>query len=275
MRHHHELTREEEKTRHLFKKFQVRHKKTYANNMEENVRYRIFKSNLFKIQQLNDREQGTGKYGITEFADLTLGEYRQRTGLLPHHERHASHENEIRNAPAEIPVVDELPTEFDWRDKGVITQVKNQGNCGSCWAFSVVGNIEGLNAIKTGQLEEYSEQELLDCDTVDKACGGGFMDQAYKALEQLGGLELESEYPYVAKKEKACNFNKTMSHVAVAGAVDLPKNETAMAAWLVKNGPISIGVNANAMQFYRGGISHPWHPLCSKKQLDHGVLIVG
>jgi hypothetical protein len=69
----------------------------------------------------------------------------------------------------------------------------------------------------------------------------GFMDQAYKALEQLGGLELESEYPYVAKKEKTCNFNKTMSHVQVSGAVDLPKNETAMAQWLVENGPISIG----------------------------------
>lgn len=269
-----EETKEEQKVRHTFAKFRMRHSKNYANAMEENIRYRIFKNNLFKIDQLNRHEQGTAKYGITEFADLTLSEYRQITGLLPVHERDNAHENEISHVTAEIPNI-ELPTSFDWREKNAVTEVKNQGNCGSCWAFSVVGNIEGLNAIKTGNLEEFSEQELLDCDTIDKACGGGFMDQAYKALEQLGGLELESDYPYEAKKEPTCNFNKTKSHVAVSGAVDLPKNETAMAQWLVANGPISIGVNANAMQFYRGGVSHPWSPLCSKKQLDHGVLIVG
>lgn len=269
----HRYSKSEDHARHLFDKFKTRHNRTYQSTLEHEMRFRIFKNNLFKIEQLNKYEQGTAKYGITHFADMTSAEYRARTGLvIP---REGDDVNHIRNPMAEIDEHMELPEAFDWRDLGAVSPVKNQGNCGSCWAFSVVGNIEGLHQVKTKQLEEYSEQELLDCDTVDSACNGGFMDDAYKAIEKIGGLELESEYPYLAKKQKTCHFNKTLSHVRVKGAVDLPKNETAMAQFLVANGPISIGLNANAMQFYRGGISHPWKPLCSKKNLDHGVLIVG
>lgn len=259
------------RARHLFEKFKLKHNRTYASTLEHEMRYRIFKNNLFKIEQLNKYEQGTAKYGITHFADMTSAEYRLRTGLVvPTGER-----NHIRNPEAQIDETIQLPESFDWRQLGAVTPVKNQGGCGSCWAFSVTGNIEGLHQIKTKKLEEYSEQELLDCDTVDNACNGGYMDDAYKAIEKLGGLELESEYPYQARKQETCHFNKTMVHVRVQGAVDLPKNETAIAQYLVANGPVSIGLNANAMQFYRGGISHPWRPLCSKKGLDHGVLLVG
>lgn len=96
----------------------------------------------------------------------------------------------------------------------------------------------------------------------------------FRAIEQIGGLEYENEYPYEAKKEQ-CHFNASMSHVKVKGAVDLPKDEKAMAQWLVTNGPISIGLNAAAMQFYHGGVSHPYHFLCRASNIDHGVLIVG
>jgi len=236
--------------------------------MEHSTRLRLFKHNLHIIDELNRLEMGTATYGVTEFCDYTLYEYKQRTGLLRRKD-----DNEIRNSLAEIPDID-LPKSFDWRDKGAVTDVKNQGNCGSCWAFSVTGNIEGLNFIKTGKLEEFSEQELVDCDTVDSGCNGGLPDNAYKAIEQLGGLETESEYPYDAKKSK-CQFDASLARVKVSGAVDLPKNETAMAQYLVANGPLSIGINANAMQFYRGGISHPPRILCRHSSIDHGVLIVG
>ncbi|XP_055628168.1 uncharacterized protein LOC129769737 isoform X2 [Toxorhynchites rutilus septentrionalis] len=258
--------------RHLFEKFKLKHNRTYQSTLEHEMRFRIFKNNLFKIEQLTKYEQGTAKYGITHFADMTTTEYRHRTGLVVRREEDLNH---IPNPIAKIDEHMEIPEAFDWRDLGAVSPVKNQGSCGSCWAFSVVGNIEGLHQIKTKKLEEYSEQELLDCDTVDKACQGGEMDDAYKAIERIGGLELENDYPYLAKKQKTCHFNNTLAHVRVKGAVDLPKNEIAIAKFLVANGPVSIGLNANAMQFYRGGISHPWRVLCSKKSLDHGVLIVG
>ncbi|XP_013098573.1 putative cysteine proteinase CG12163 isoform X2 [Stomoxys calcitrans] len=261
---HHSLS----KVEHLFSKFQVKYKRRYHTNMERQMRLRIFRQNLKIIQDLNENEQGSAKYGITEFADLTSTEYKQRTGMWQRDQAKAA-----LTPKAEIPNI-ELPREFDWRDKGVITPVKNQGQCGSCWAFSVTGNLEGLHAVKTGKLQEYSEQELLDCDTSDSACNGGLPDNAFEAIEKIGGLELESEYPYHARKEQ-CHFDKSRVQVKVKGHVDLPKNETAMAQWLIANGPISIGINANAMQFYRGGVSHPWHMLCSHKNLDHGVLIVG
>ncbi|KAL9897273.1 cathepsin F isoform 2-T2 [Glossina fuscipes fuscipes] len=261
---HHNLN----KVEHLFAKFQIKFKRNYHTTMEKQMRFRIFKQNLQLIEELNRNEQGSAKYGITEFADMTSPEYKQRTGLWQRDPQKAA-----SNPKAEIPNID-LPKEFDWREKGVISPVKNQGNCGSCWAFSVTGNIEGLHAVRTGVLEQYSEQELLDCDTSDSACNGGLPDNAFEAIEKIGGLELESDYPYHARKDQ-CHFNSTKIHVKVKGHVDLPKNETAIAQWLIANGPISIGINANAMQFYRGGVSHPWHILCSSKNLDHGVLIVG
>lgn len=256
----------------LFTAFKNDFGRDYKTSDEELRRYNIFRNNMYLIEQLNKFEQGTAVYGVTDFADLTEDEYFQRTGLS-----RSSFElqNEITNLLADIPDINP-PTQFDWRDKGAVTPVKNQGSCGSCWAFSVTGNIEGLNYVKSGNLLSFSEQELLDCDTVDNACNGGLPDQAYKAIETIGGLELEDQYPYDAQKHKQCAFNQTLSKVRVSGAVDFKKgDEEGMAKWLSENGPISIGINANAMQFYRGGVSHPWKALCNPNGLDHGVLVVG
>ncbi|EDO42751.1 predicted protein [Nematostella vectensis] len=228
---------------------------------------KIFESNMRKAAKMQKMDSGTAQYGPTIFSDLSEEEFRKQK-MMPGWGKPLY---EMKDA--EIPLGD-IPESVDWRDKGVVTPVKNQGSCGSCWAFSTTGNIEGQYAIKTGKLVSLSEQELVDCDTIDKGCEGGLPSNAYKQIEKLGGLESESDYPYKGADSK-CKFNKAEVKVTINSSVVISKDEKEIAAWLAKNGPISIGINANAMQFYMGGIAHPWKIFCNPSSLNHGVLIVG
>merc|ERR1712198_820773 len=230
---------------------------------------------LKAVQFLRESEQGTAEYGATEFSDLTEMEFKQYLGtpLWQRKRQGLADDPDIHWPPAEIPDVD-LPKEFDWRDHGAVTEVKNQGQCGSCWAFSVTGNVEGAYAVKHGKLLDLSEQELVDCDTRDNGCNGGLPENAYKTLLEIGGLETEQDYGYDGEDEQ-CKFNRSRVAARVSGGVEIGQNETQMAQWLIKNGPISVGLNANAMQFYKGGVSHPFKFLCDPSGIDHGVLIVG
>ncbi|XP_046658469.1 uncharacterized protein LOC124352819 isoform X2 [Homalodisca vitripennis] len=257
--------------RDMFEEFKTKYNKVYPDDKEHNRRFRIFRANLKKIQAFQENEQGTAVYGPNMFADLTANEFKQKyLGLKPGPVPKPSSHHMVA---AKIPDIT-LPTDFDWREHNAVTPVKNQGQCGSCWAFSVTGNVEGQWAIKHGKLLSLSEQELVDCDKMDSGCNGGYMTQAYEAIENIGGLETEDEYPYDAHDE-TCKFNETEVAVTVTSSVNITTNETQIAQWLFANGPISIGINANAMQFYMGGVSHPFKFLCNKDQLDHGVLLVG
>ncbi|RWS28459.1 cathepsin L-like protein [Leptotrombidium deliense] len=253
-----------------FNRFIAKYKKQY-NESEYNTRFEIFKDNLKKIDLLNKEEQGTAIYGVTKFADLTEHEFKKwHTGL-----RADLYRNEIHPRPNDTNFMNtQLPQSFDWRSLGAVTDVKDQGFCGSCWAFSTSGNIEGQYAIVNKKLISLSEQELVDCDKYDFGCSGGLMTNAYKTIIEMGGLETESEYPYDGKNEK-CHFNTTAKRVNIDSYVVLPENETQLAQWLTKHGPISIGINAVAMQFYFGGISHPKKWFCDPSSMNHGVLIVG
>ncbi|XP_047508704.1 uncharacterized protein LOC125052076 [Pieris napi] len=255
----------------LFFDFITTYRPEYIDDHTEMAkRFEIFKNNVKTIHELNVNERGTARYAVTRFTDLSYEEFSNKyLGLKPG----LRDQNQIPFRMADIPDV-KIPDKFDWREYGAVTEVKNQGSCGSCWAFSVTGNVEGQWKIKTGELVSLSEQELVDCDKLDEGCNGGLPDNAYRAIEQLGGLEAENDYPYEGVDDK-CLYNKTLSRVHISGALNISSNETDMAKWLTQNGPISIGINANAMQFYVGGVSHPWRMLCSPKNLDHGVLIVG
>ncbi|XP_062051761.1 cathepsin F [Lepus europaeus] len=252
----------------IFKKFVRTYNRTYESKEEAQWRLSVFASNVVRAQKIQSLDRGTAQYGITKFSDLTEEEFRT-IYLNPL----------LRSEPGKKmqlakPVEDPAPPQWDWRSKGAVTDVKDQGMCGSCWAFSVTGNVEGQWFLKRGTLLSLSEQELLDCDKLDKACLGGLPSNAYAAIKNLGGLETEEDYTYQGHMQ-ACNFSAQKAKVYINDSVELSQNEQKLAAWLAKRGPISVAINAFGMQFYRRGIAHPLRPLCSPWLIDHAVLLVG
>ncbi len=223
-------------------------------------------------------------YGVNEFADLSEDEFRsQKLGF----KAGGSFKCKGPNATMPVRAADDS---VDWRAKGAVTPVKNQGGCGSCWAFSTVADIEGSIFVKTGKLVSLSEQDLVDCDTVrprlprrlvmqlifvqvDQGCNGGLMDQAMSTVVAAGGLESEADYPYTGMGGQ-CQFDKSKVAASITSWECLPQgDEKNMAAYVSTHGPLSIAINAGPMQFYLGGIANPL--FCSPSGLDHGVAIVG
>ena len=209
---------------------------------------------------------------MTPFLDLTPEEFSSQYLTLKAEELAAARSKMLRKELGDK--LEDLPESYDWREHGAVTPVKNQGSCGSCWAFSAVANIEGLHQIQSGKLVAFSESELVDCDNVDKGCNGGLMDNAFKWLHENGGLNTEDDYPYEAKKEK-CNIKKDKFRVKIAGFLDISQNEDEIVEQLIKTGPLSVALNATPLQFYFGGIFNPLDALCNPKGLNHGVTIVG
>ncbi|GJT57236.1 peptidase C1A [Tanacetum coccineum] len=169
--------------------------------------------------------------------------------------------------------VKSLPISIDWREKNAVTSVKSQGPCGSCWAFSAVAAVEGINSIRTGKLLTLSEQQLVDCDIEsNKGCNGGLMEPAFKFIKEHGGLASDESYPYVGKREE-CDSKKFGKHsVTLDGQEYLDgKEESLMKA--VANQPISCALDATPdFGFYKSGV---FTGQCGHTNLGHGVAIVG
>merc|ERR1719367_1229417 len=168
------------------------------------------------------------------------------------------------------------PSSVDWVDQGAVSPVKNQGQCGSCWSFSAIGAIEGCYAIANGKasspqgVTQFSEQNLVDCDTTDSGCNGGLMDYAFSFLIKQGGNMKESDYAYHAAR------GTCQSHTIVptlTGYSDVPRNNEQQMENFLANGPVSVAIEAdqNSFQFYNGGV---FTGTCGQN-LDHGVLAVG
>jgi cathepsin F len=259
---------EEEK---LFKEFMQTTAKVYDSEEESIKRFGIFVENLGSIKQAQMADAGATYSHLSPFADWTMEEFGARNTL----KAHLFDKENMAQAP--LLDVSDLPTSFDWREKGAVNPVKNQGGCGSCWAFSTVANIEGVNFLKTQQLLSLSEQELVDCDkkTGDQGCQGGLPSNAFKdMIENKIGLELESTYPYEGSDGR-CKATQASEKVFISNWTMISTDEDQIAAALIKYGPLSIGINAGPMQFYFGGIANPWKIFCNPKSLDHGVAIVG
>uniref|UniRef100_A0A6P7G4E7 Cathepsin L-like proteinase n=1 Tax=Diabrotica virgifera virgifera TaxID=50390 RepID=A0A6P7G4E7_DIAVI len=246
--------------------FKATHNKSY-NVIEEQLRFGVFQENLRKIEEHNTKyENGEETYylAVNQFADWSNAEFKamldsqmaQRPKLLV---------AETFEADSNL----QVPTEVDWRNKKADLGVRNQGSCGSCWAFSAVGAIEGQLAIHKKQHVQLSEQELVDCDTVNEGCNGGLMTDAFNYVKRHG-LAAESKYKYTGKRGSCKNVHKQVS--SLSGFVNLARTETALVNALANVGPISIAVDADTWQHYGGGVFN--NKNCGTA-LNHGILAVG
>jgi len=254
--------------RDLFEIFVREHNKVYASEAEEKYRFGVFQQTLKRIEELNEGETFR-PHGINQFADMTQEEFAAKY-LMPKGQMDLIHARMAQAPLLELPEV-ELPTTFQW-NSSFVTPVKNQEQCGSCWAFSTTENIESVWAIAGNTLVSLSPQQIVDCDKTDAGCNGGNPPTAYEYVIKAGGLELESSYPYTAK-DGTCKAqaSKEVAKISSYSWVTRTKNETAMQVATYGVAPISICVDAITWQTYTSGIITK---NCGTS-LDHCVQIVG
>ncbi|XP_030829120.1 cathepsin L1 [Strongylocentrotus purpuratus] len=251
------------------------HGKRYLSDEEEASRRLIWQKNLDIVIKHNlkyDLGHFTYDLGINQFADLQNEEFvAMMTGFR------VSGTSKAAKGSTFLPPnnVGELPKTVDWRTKGYVTPVKDQGQCGSCWAFSTTGSVEGQHFKATGKLVSLSEQNLVDCSGRDAGCDGGFMDRAFQYIIDAGGIDTEASYPYKAVDGK-CHFKKANVGATVTGYTDVTSgSEKALQKAVAHVGPISVAIDASHMSFqhYKSGVYN--EPGCDSTVLDHGVLAVG
>jgi len=258
---------DEAELRTQFVVWMQRHGKEYESE-EFRLRYQIWKNNYKFVQEFNKKGLGF-EVGMNKFADLSLEEFNSHyKGLiLPEVPQPSNEEVDTSTLPASI----------DWRTKGVVTGVKNQGQCGSCWSFSTTGSLEGAHAINTGKLVSLSEQNLVDCSQAEgnMGCNGGLMDYAFKYVIANGGIDTEASYPYTAM-DGTCHYSSSNCGSTLGSYTDVPSgSESALQQASATIGPVSVGIDAShsSFQLYSSGVYY--EPACSSTSLDHGVLVVG
>jgi len=263
----------------MWQDFKRKHSKSYETDIEDRTRFRIFYTNYLKIENHNrEFEAGRKTYqmAMNHFGDLTHEEFHSQMKCFDI--TLANKSKSALGATRFLPPHNvKIPSEVDWRPQGYVTPVKNQGTCGSCYAFSATGSLEGQHFRKTGQLVSLSEQNLIDCSGRfgNQGCSGGLMTNAFKYIKQNGGIDTEDSYPYEAR-EGSCRYDPDYIGATVSGFTEIqPGNENDLEAAIASVGPVSVAIDANhdGFQFYRSGVYY--EPACSSTQLDHGVLAVG
>lgn len=255
----------------------IKYNLKFSSGAEFIKRLSIFADNLDKFEVHNADATQTYKVGVNQFTHLTYDEFVAAVNIggtrIPNLRRNPSGPQHVAKDRAS------LPTSIDWTTKGAVTDVKNQGNCGSCWSFSTTGALEGAYYNKYGSLKSFSEQQLVSCDTDggDAGCNGGWMDDAFDYVKSQGGICTEADYAYTSgttgKSGTCVTGCSKVSGSAPVSYTDVTAGSVDALMSAVAQQPVSIAIQANqlAFQSYKSGV------LTGKcgQRLDHGVLAVG
>ncbi|XP_042499408.1 vignain-like [Macadamia integrifolia] len=257
----------------LYERWRSHH--TVSQDLSEKLkRFNVFKENVKYILEFNKKDHPY-KLKLNKFGDMTNQEFKSiyAGSKVKHHSM-------LRGLPRGsggfmYKNFKDVPSSIDWRAKGAVTPIKNQGQCGSCWTFSTVVAVEGINQIRTQNLIPLSEQQLVDCDKGDgnNGCNGGLMEYAFEYIKNNGGITTETSYPYTAR-DGLCDVSKMNAPmVTIDGHENVPSSDETALMQAVANQPISVAIDAggDAFQFYSEGV---FNGPCGT-DLDHGVAIVG
>jgi len=254
----------------VFSKWATQHGKTYATKAERALRLSIFKNNLDYIRKHQAKPQRDWELRMNKFGDLSNEEFKaMMNGYKPLKRDHYRNLN-VKVASENV----SIPSSVDWVAKGVVAAIKDQGQCGSCWAFSAISSTESNYAMNNGKIITLSEQQLVDCAQAEgnMGCEGGLMDSAFQYIMDNKGVCTEAAYPYTAQ-DGTCQTTCTKT-VNIAGFTDVTPNSNSALLTAIAQQPVSVAVDAagSDWQFYGGGVVTDSG--CGTS-LDHGVVAVG
>ncbi|KAK0604777.1 hypothetical protein LWI29_019313 [Acer saccharum] len=267
--------RSDEEVMTIYQSWMAEHGKTNNGLGDKNQleRFEIFKDNLKFIDEHNSQNRSY-VVGLNKFADLTNQEYRSMYLGTRADAKRRLMKSRVASQRYAFKVGDNLPESVDWRQLGAVSPIKDQGSCGSCWAFSTIAAVEGINQIVTGKLISLSEQELVDCDlSYNSGCNGGLMDYAFEFITKNGGIDTEQDYPYLGVDSTCDPSKKKAKVVSIDGYEDVSPFDEMSLKKAVSHQPVSVAIEASgrAFQLYQKGV---FSEECGTS-LDHGVVAVG
>jgi len=261
-------------SRELFEQFKIDYNKEYASKAEEMYRYGVFMRNIKWAESLNNAPDNKATYGVTQFMDLTPEEFRRT--YLNYTPKPMSNPDEIVVDALDFKDTD-YPSTYNWVDLNATTPIYNQGQCGSCWAFSATETIESFWFLAGNPLTRLSMQQIVSCDHTSLGCNGGQTYSAYEYVIKVNGIETYDDYPYTSGNGVTgrCDFDASKIYATISSWSYVTRrpacNETLMQEVTYTTGPLSVCVDASTWQTYQGGIITS---NCGQR-LDHCVQLTG